>query len=60
MKKDNIEALKSSVLVGVAFMAVVGGVLFLTDSPYFLSAGLASLFFGFVVGLLTTLYLDEE
>lgn len=60
MKRDNIEALKSSVLAGVAFGTVVGGVLFTTDNPHYLCVGVLALAMGFFVGLLTTWYPDGE
>lgn len=60
MKKDNVEALKSSVLTGVAFGTVVGGSLFLANNPHFLCVGVLAIFAGFCVGLLTTWYPDGE
>lgn len=60
MKKDNVEALKSSALTGVAFGTTVGGVLFTTDNPHYLCVGVLALVMGFFVGLLTTWYPDGE
>lgn len=60
MKKYNIEALKSSVLVGLSFGAITCGSLLLTHNPYYFELGCVALCLGFLVGLLTTWYPDEE
>lgn len=59
MKKDNVEALKSSALVGVAFATSTGGMLYLTDNPHWDCFTLVSMFCGFLIGLLTTWYPEE-
>lgn len=60
MKKDNIEALKSSVLVGLAYGAIVGGVLLANGKSYALLCGAIAIVVGFGIGVLTTWYPDEE
>lgn len=60
MKKDNVEALKSSVLVGIAYGLLTGGIFLLIGNPHFLWFGLCSSAAGFLLGLLTTWYPDGE
>lgn len=59
MKNDNIEALKSSVLVGAAYAAMVGGVLLVTKPEYACVSALAVFFIGFLLGILTTWYPED-
>lgn len=59
MKKDNIEALKSSALTGVAFALCLGGITYVTGSPHFKCLGALGLVSGFCLGVLTTWYPEE-
>lgn len=59
MKKDNVEALKSSVLAGLANGMLFGGIGLLNNSPYWDICGCIGFFVGIVVGLLTTWDLEE-
>lgn len=59
MKKDNIEALKSSVVVGVAMMLFVADVMYLFGSSHILVGSLVGGLFGFLMGLLSTWDTEE-
>lgn len=59
LSKDNKEALKSSVMVGLAYALIGGGVCLATDKPYLLA--MAVLFVaGLLLGLTTTWDVEEE
>lgn len=59
MKKDNIEVLKSSVLVGLANGLLFGSIALLNSSQYWGICGYIGFFVGIIVGLLTTWDLEE-
>lgn len=59
MSKDNIEAIKSSMLVGLAYGAIGVGVGLLHQSSHWLLAGIIGFISGLIIGLLTTWDLEE-
>lgn len=59
MKKDNMEAVKSSLLAGVASGVFFGGLLYVNGNPHYLCFGAIAYFVGTFVGLITTIHLDE-
>lgn len=60
MTKNNKEAVKSSVMAGVAFGVMVCGVLTVVESSHILCPSLGASVVGFGVGLWTTWYPNEE
>lgn len=60
MKKDNIEALKSSAIVAIAMGVFVADVLFLFNKPHILSGSLIGGVVGFIMGLSATWYTEED
>lgn len=59
MSKDNIEALKSSMLVGLAYGAIGVWLGLLHQSSHWLLAGVIGFISGLIIGLLTTWDLEE-
>lgn len=59
MKKDNIEAIKSSVLAGLANGLLFSGIGLINNSPDWHLCGYIGFLSGVVVGLLTTWDLGE-
>ena len=51
LSEINKEAVKSSLLVGVAYASITGGILASHDKPFVMWAGVA-----FIIGLLTGLF----
>lgn len=60
MSDKNKEAVKSSVLVGLAYAVFVGGVMLSTGKEHWYYGVLCSFFIGLLTGLLTTYYTEEE
>lgn len=60
MSDKNKEAVKSSVLVGLAYAVFVGGVMFSTGKEHWYYGELGGFFIGLFTGLLTTYYTEEE
>lgn len=59
MKKDNFEAIKSSILAGVANGLLFASIGLLNESYYWEICGYVGFLIGLVVGLLTTWDLEE-
>lgn len=59
MKQENKEALKSSVLVAVAYSAFLYGITYLINQPMALVAGVIGALSGLLIGLLTTWYPEK-
>lgn len=60
LSKDNKEAVKSSVLVGVAYAMLLGGVMLSTGKEYWYYVALGGFFIGLFTGLLTTCYTEDK
>lgn len=60
MEKENKDAVKSSLMTGVAFAAFVGVLLHLHNSPHTLCGVVFAGWVGLLTGLLTTWTFEEE
>ena len=60
LSEDNKEAVKSSVLVGVAYAVFVGGLMLSTRKDYCGYGALGGFLVGLFTGLLTTCYPEDE
>lgn len=60
MSEKNREAVKSSVLVGLAEAVFVGGIMLSTGKEHWYYGALGGFFIGLLTGLLTTYYTEEE
>lgn len=60
MSDKNEEAVKSSVLVGLAYAVFVGGIMLSTGKEPWYYGALGGFFIGLLTGLLTTYYTEEE
>lgn len=59
LSNNNKEALKSSLMVGLAYAGLIGGVLSITRPDYWVIGAVSGLVGGLILGLTTTWYPDE-
>lgn len=60
LSNDNKEAVKSSVMVGVAYAMFLGGIMLSTGKEHWYYGALGSFLLGLFTGLLTTCYTEDK
>lgn len=60
LSNDNKEAIKSSVMVGVAYAMFLGGIMLSTGKEHWYYGALGGFFIGLLTGLLTTYYTEDK
>lgn len=60
LSEDNKEAVKSSVMVGVAYAMFLGGIMLSTGKEHWYYGALGGFLLGLFTGLLTTCYTEDK
>lgn len=60
LSNDNKEAVKSSVMVGVAYAMFLGGIMLSTGKEHWCYVALGGFLLGLSTGLLTTCYTEDK
>lgn len=60
LSNDNKEAIKSSVMVGVAYAMFLGGIMLSTGKEHWYYGALGGFLLGLSTGLLTTCYTEDK